>query len=87
MKMNFYSVFDKGINAYMRPFPMQADGQAVRAFTDECLNAETPLSKHPEDYALFRIGSFEDTTGVVEGCEPKPLARGHEVVAASRVKE
>lgn len=84
MKLNFYAIFDKAIGAYMRPFVMQADGQAIRMFHDECVNADSPLSKHPEDYTLFRLGSFDDNEGEIVGQEAHKLARGHEIVAAER---
>lgn len=86
MKMNFYSVFDSATNAYMRPFVMQSDGQAIRGFTDESVRADSEMAKHPEDYSLFRIGSFDDNDGILEGCEPKCIARAHEVAAATREK-
>lgn len=86
MKLNFYAVYDKAVGAYMRPFVMQSDGQAVRSFSDEVTNTETPLNKHPEDYALFRCGMFDDATGVITSEEPTPLARAHEIVSAEKSK-
>ena len=84
MKLNFYSVFDTAVGAYMRPFVMQSDGQAVRSFTDEATNAETPIAQHPEDYALFRVGMFDDATGELTAETPTCLARAHEVVALAK---
>lgn len=84
MKLNVYSIFDKAVNAYLRPFFFQADNQALRMFTDECCNADSPLSAHPEDYALFRLGTFEDNSGDLEAEEARCLGRGHELVAATR---
>lgn len=86
MKMNFYSVFDSAVNAYMRPFVMQADNQAIRMFTDEAVNAESDISKHPEDYSLFRLGSFDDNEGEIIPEEPRCLGRAHELAAATREK-
>ena len=79
MKMNFYAIYDKAVGAYMRPFVLQSDGQAVRGFTDEVNNPETPLHAHPEDYALFRIGIFDDSSAVITPEEPTCLARAHEI--------
>lgn len=81
MKLNFYAVYDKAVGAYMRPFVMQSDGQAVRSFSDEVLNKETPISAHPEDYALFRCGIFNDATAEITPEEPQCLARAHEIKA------
>ena len=87
MKMNFYAIFDKAVNAYMRPMVLQTDGQAVRMFTDEAVRAEAEIAKHPEDYALFRIGSFDDNTGEILAIEPKCIGRARELAAASRVSD
>ena len=78
MKQQFYAVYDKAIAAYMRPFVAQSDGQAVRLFKDETENNESPFFKHPEDYALFRLGVWNDQDGKITPEEPHPLARAHE---------
>jgi len=84
MQLNVYSIYDKATNAYMRPFFMQSDGQALRGFTDESVRADSEIAKHPEDYSLFRIGSFDDNKGELEPCEPKCIGRAHELAAESR---
>lgn len=85
MKYNAYAIFDKGVQAYMRPFFMQADGQAMRLFGDMAVDAEHDIGKHPEDYALFRIGEYEEESGALIACEPRCLARAHELAARSRI--
>ncbi len=62
MKLNAYTILDTASGAYTRPLFFQSDGQASRWFKDEAQNAETPIGKHPEDYSLHRIGSFNDNT-------------------------
>lgn len=80
MNLNIYAVYDKAIGAYMRPFCLTSDGQAVRGFTDETNNPETPVHAHPEDYALFRIGTFSDSDAVIRPEEPQCLCRAHEII-------
>jgi hypothetical protein len=87
MKYNIYAVYDSAVNAYMRPFTMQADGQALRGFTDEACNAESPVGQHPEDYSLFRIGEYDERNGHIEACvPPKCIGRAHELYAATRAR-
>lgn len=86
MKLNIYSIYDKAVQAYMRPFFLQADSAAKRAFGDLVVDADHEISKHPEDYALFRIGEFDDGTGELDQCEPLCLARAHEIAAESRAR-
>lgn len=82
MKLVMCCVYDKAISAYMKPMYFQSAGQATRAFMDEVNRADSPMHAHPEDYALFKMGAWDDGSGVVENCEPFCLARGHEVKEA-----
>lgn len=87
MKVNIYSIYDKAIAGYMRPFFAQADQQAIRMFSDEAIRADGDMFAHCEDYSLHRIGSFDDSKGEITPQEPKCLARGHEVVAAQQARK
>ena len=84
MKLNVYSIYDTAAAAYMRPFYLQADAQAMRAFTDLATDADHQVGQHPEDYFLVRIGVFDDATGKLVPEDVESLATGLEVVAASR---
>lgn len=79
MKTIICSTYDKAIEAYMRPFTAQSAGQAVRMFEDEYRRQDSEIGKHPEDYALFRIGTFDDSKGEIIGEEPVCLRRAHEI--------
>mgnify|MGYP000518399210 CR=1 FL=1 len=81
MKLICCSIYDKAVGAYMRPFFMQSEGQALRAFMDDLLSPDSVIAKHPEDYALFVVGKFFDNTGEVMPCEPRCIGRAHELVA------
>lgn len=84
MKLNMYSIYDSAVNAYMRPFFCTADGQATRMLSDVARDPSHDIGKHPEDYALFRIGVFDEETGTVEGIDPRCVARAHELVAIQK---
>lgn len=79
MKTIMCSIYDKATEAYMRPFTALSVGQAVRMFEDDTQNTESPINKHPEDYTLFQIGTFNDSNGELETMVPKPLRNAHEV--------
>lgn len=64
MQLHMFTVYDSKAKAYLPPFFMGQIGQAVRAFSDCVDNAEHAFSKHPEDYTLFRCGTFDDVTGL-----------------------
>ena len=81
MKLKVYSVHDQAAEAFIQPFFMHNDGLAMRAFSDNVNSREeNNISKHPEQFALFQIGEFDDQKGVIESLqEPKCLATGMEL--------
>ena len=79
MKQIIFSTYDKAVVAYMRPWFAISEGQALRAFADEVQREGSDLKKHPEDYALFRMGTFDDNSGELVAEEPTCLARAHEL--------
>lgn len=68
----------------MRPFFTNADGSAIRAFSDIALDADHEIGKHPEDYALCRIGIFDDNKGTITPENVETLITGLEAVAKAR---
>lgn len=84
MKLNIYSIYDTASGTYLRPFFTGADGDAARSFSDLAIDAEHQIGKHPADYTLFRLGSFNDNTGKIEGETPEKIATALECIAASR---
>lgn len=73
----FYQVVairDRQLNAYMRPWFAQTVNQAIRTFVDE-LNREAPdneLAKHPEDYDLYHLATFDDNSGQFINTKTQP---------------
>lgn len=78
MIMQIFAVKDRALDAYMRPWFAHAPGQALRAFMDEINNPQGEMFKHPDDYDLWHVGSFDDNTGQVTRLEggPKQVAIG-----------
>ncbi len=81
MLVHVYSFFDTAAAAYMRPFVAGQDGEATRVFSDLVSNREHPIGQHPEDYSIFRIGSFNDQNGALTVEPPECLCTGLELRA------
>jgi len=64
-KLQIFAVFDKKAIAYSHPTFFAQKGQAIRTFEDAVNDAQTIFCKHPEDFALFHIGEWDDKTGVI----------------------
>ncbi|QCQ84585.1 nonstructural protein [Blackfly microvirus SF02] len=73
------SVFDSKVGAYTPPFCVKTQGEAIRSFTDACSDDKLPFAKHPGDYRLFLLASFDDISGVVTPCNPVPLIGADEI--------
>ncbi len=57
------SIYDSKAEAWLNPMCFQALGQAMRSFSDAVNSNEGDFSRHPEDYTLFHIGSFNVGSG------------------------
>lgn len=66
MVVKIFSIYDSKVEAFMQPFFMASKGAALRAFTELVNDKTTTISKNPEDYTLFEIGSFDDANGQVD---------------------
>lgn len=63
MKLIVAAIFDRGVASFGRPFFVPHINAAMRAFTDEVNNSQSDLFKHPEDYDLYELGEFDDSSG------------------------
>lgn len=70
MKLNIYAIKDAQISAFSQPFYSHTHGSALRAFTDHVNDPQSAPNKHPEDYALFHLGAFNDETGELSPVTP-----------------
>lgn len=66
------AVRDRQLNSFMRPFVAQTIGQAIRSFRDEVNRTESELNKHPEDYELYILGTFDDDNGALHQTPDHP---------------
>ena len=82
MKYKIFAVHDSKAEAFMTPFFMNTENQARRSFVDAMGNPELPFGRHPQDFTLFHIGSFNDHNGEVEAVIPVSLGNGLEFRAA-----
>ncbi len=75
MMLHVFSVLDLKAQLFMRPFYEQSHGTALRAFSDAVIEDGHPFGKHPEDYHLFFLGSFDEETASFNTCVPEPIAK------------
>lgn len=80
MKYYIVSVKDTAIDTFEAPFFVRSNGEAIRGFSDAVSDAQSPISKHPSDYLLFGLGSFDSDSGVFDTHAPQQIARGADFV-------
>lgn len=66
MIYKIFTIYDSKIGVYAKPFVMQTRGEALRGWMDIVNDDTTQFFKHPEDFTLFEIASYNDETGTFE---------------------
>lgn len=70
MMLNAYSIFDNKALQYHPPFFASTDGAAVRSLRDLANDRNTTVGRHPSDYVLYRVGTYDDANGRLEAFSP-----------------
>lgn len=81
MHVNAYSIRDVKADVFHAPFFLPTDGAATRAFSDVANDTNTQIGRHPADFTLYHVGSFDDSNGLLTACE-----RRHVVDATSLLR-
>jgi len=71
MVLKIYSILDVKGSIYGQPFFMTQNGLALRAFSDLVEDPKTTVNKHPEDFKLYELGTYDDCSGLFVSL-PKP---------------
>jgi hypothetical protein len=81
MIQNIYTIYDTAASAFNTPFYMHNDGMAFRAFADNVNDEGSIINKHPEQFILFKLGSYDDSEAMFDlSDKPHPLCKGIELV-------
>ena len=70
-----YSVLDIKTVAFLAPYFMRTNGEAIRAFSDACNSGDHQFNRHPADYVLFHVGGFDEGTGEIVPCSHDNLGK------------
>lgn len=74
-----FAIWDGAAGAYSQPFFAVKNEVALRMFNSACSDKASNLFKYPEQFTLFRLGSFDDNLGTFENEKaPVPLAGAKE---------
>jgi len=70
MILNVYAIYDIKSKFYSRPYYCINDGVAVRSFSQLANDPASELCRHPTDFTLFRLGTYNDELGSFHNEEP-----------------
>lgn len=62
MVLKVFGIYDSKAEAYLPPFFMKSKGEAIRALTSHVCDPQHNFSKYAEDFTLFELGSWNDST-------------------------
>lgn len=83
MIVKIFSIYDSKAKLWTKPMFTQTEGGMLRSFMDISNDENQPIGQHPEDYALFQIGEFNEDTGNIKGfdnTERKSMGRALDFV-------
>jgi len=79
-KQRIYTVHDSKAETFMPPFFVPSKGLAIRAFED-CINSDDHhFGKHPGDYTLFDLGTFDTDNAEFDLSDRKSVGNGVEFI-------
>lgn len=61
-----YVILDKASESYGRPLVYATDAVAIRELSAEVRNGETFFGKHPQDFSLYYLGTYDDGSAMFE---------------------
>lgn len=83
-----YSIYDEKVESYSQPFFCPTNPAAIRMFTDLANDDNSNISRHQQDYTLYQIGKWDDSTGKIETFENLVnLGRANEYSNQIKLKE
>jgi len=79
--MRIYSIYDTKAEHYGNPVFIRTDAEARRMFSQIATDEQTEIGRHPEDFILYRIGTWDAENGMIK---PEP---GFAIAKAIEFKE
>lgn len=72
MILQVLSAFDKKARSFLQPFYASHMDVGVRSFKEAANTPEHQVCKHAQDFALYRLGQWDDESGKFE-LFPQPV--------------
>lgn len=60
MLFTVFSIYDSAVSTWLPPLYARNKGEMLRNFADGVADPKSQLAKHPSDYSLFELGTWDD---------------------------
>jgi len=86
MQLKMYSVRDSKAETFHPPFYKRTHGEAERDFQALAHDEKSQVSKFPEDFDLYWVGSYDELSGKVNGLDsPQHIVKAIQLVRSGEV--
>lgn len=65
-----FACFDSKLESWNPPMFLEHHGQAERMFEELANDPQSMICKHPVDFTLFQVGTFDTVSGVLTPVTP-----------------
>lgn len=65
MKLLAFAVQDRAVGNFLPPHFFRSEGEMMRAYGEACSDPQHQFARHGEDFWLYRLGEYDDETGVM----------------------
>lgn len=79
------AVFDMAANLFLKPFFSPTIEAGIRDFGAACSRDEHQFQQFPEDYALYHIGEWDESNGVIHPAEARKVSMAVNFVQAPSI--
>lgn len=88
MLKGLYSIYDEKTQVFGTPFASVYEQEAIRHLAALCLDDRQIVCLFPSDFRLYRIGQFDDITGLLTSLPvPQLVASAVDIKAISEKGE
>lgn len=70
-KLQLFSIKDHVVGSYLRPFTAVNEKEAQRMLLVTLQSDDNQLHHHPDDFSLYRLGDYDQITGIIDAF-PEP---------------
>lgn len=71
MVFKVFALYDSAIEAYNTPMFLRSRGEAIRSLQAAVNEPGNNIGRWADQYTLFEIGTYDDSTGLIELYEAK----------------